>query len=253
MEELKTEGVVLSHRSVGERDAFITILTADAGCVNASARGIKNMKSKLRAGCSLFSYSSFSLTETKGAYIVTSAVQQEGFFGLSSNIERLSYGAYLAELTAKSVLSPEDAKEVMPVLLNALYLLSNTDKPMRQTKCVFELKLLCALGMMPELSECVLCGETENLLLFDPQEGGTVCPNCGGRQALLLPAEAKQAMEYAVSQKPSRAFAFSLSDAALKAFDSATEAMCIEVIGSRPKTLDYLYRIMGNPQPTERL
>ena len=116
--EIKTKGVVLNRTFVGEKDAIIKILTEDSGVISASARGVKSMKSKLSAGCSLFSYSDFLLTESKGRYIVTSASLLEGFYGLSSNIERLSYATYAAELAVAISPDADDAAAIIPLLLN---------------------------------------------------------------------------------------------------------------------------------------
>ena len=154
MEMITTDGVVLARTFVGEKDAIITILTTHAGIISASAKGIKNMKSKLSAGCAVFTFSEFLLRHDRGKYVVASAKSKDGFYGLSSHIERLSFATYIAELTRSFALSAEDAKTVLPLVLNTLYLLANTAKNMRLIKCVFELRLLCLLGYAPELDAC---------------------------------------------------------------------------------------------------
>ena len=60
MDTITTDGVVLARTFVGEKDAIIKILTTEAGLVSASAKGIKNMKSKLAAGCGVFTFSETS-------------------------------------------------------------------------------------------------------------------------------------------------------------------------------------------------
>ena len=77
------------------------------------------MKSKLGAGCAVFSYSDLLLRPGKSMYTVTQSVQKEGFYGLSSNIERLSFASYFAELISAFSPSEEDAKALLPLLLNA--------------------------------------------------------------------------------------------------------------------------------------
>ena len=168
--EIKTKGVVLGRTFVGEKDAIIKILTENSGIISASAKSIKSMKSKLSAGCSLFSLSDFFLTESNGKYIVASASLIEGFYGLSSNIERLSYATYSAEAAAALSPAPEDAKEIIPLLLNTFYLFANSQKNMRLIKCVFELRLLCLLGYAPELYNCVACGDLEELCFFSARK-----------------------------------------------------------------------------------
>ena len=126
--EIKTKGVVLGRTFVGEKDAIIKILTEKSGVISASAKGIKNMKSKLAAGCSLFSCSDFLLTESGGRFIVASASLSDGFYNLSSNIERLSFATYVAEVAQNVAPTPEDARKIIPLLLNTFYLLANSSK-----------------------------------------------------------------------------------------------------------------------------
>lgn len=111
MKEITTEGVVLKRTYTGEKDAIIKILTRDAGLTTASVKGIKNMNSKLSAGAGVFRFSEFVLKPSRQMYIVAQSTLKEGFFGLSSNIERLSYATYFADLVCAFFPSFQDAKK----------------------------------------------------------------------------------------------------------------------------------------------
>ena len=244
--EIKAKGVVLGRTFVGEKDAIIKILTDSAGVVTASAKGVKSMKSKLASGCSLFSYSDFLLTESNGRYIVASASLSEGFYGLSSNIERLSYATYAAEVASSVSPSPEDAKEIIPLLLNTFYLFSNSQKNLRLIKCVFELRLLCLLGYTPELSGCVECGETEELCFFSPSEGGVVCRSCGNLpDTKIVTTDTLCAMRYVEDADNKKAFSFSLAKQNIDEFEALTEKMLENIIGYKLHSLNYLKQIAG--------
>ncbi len=244
--EIKTKGVVLHRTFVGEKDAIIKILTENSGVISASAKGVKSMKSKLSAGCSLFSYSDFLLTESKGRYIVASASLIEGFYGLSANIERLSYATYAAECAGSLSPHPDDSNLLIPLLLNTFYLFSNSQKDLRLIKCVFELRLLCLLGYAPELYGCTLCGDTDELCFFSPAEGGVVCRSCGNLpDTQIITAHTLSAMRYVRDADDKKAFSFSLAKANIDEFESATEKMLENIIGYRPSSLNYLKQIAG--------
>ncbi|MBR4874340.1 MAG: DNA repair protein RecO [Clostridia bacterium] len=245
MEQIKTDGVVLKRTFVGEKDAIIKILTQEAGLVSASVKGIKNMKSKLSAGSSVFSFSDFVLKPNKDLYIVSQSIQKEGFFGLSSNIERLSYAAYFADLVVAFNPSAEDAKRIMPLLLNTLYLLSNSDKDMELIKCVFELRLLCSLGFSPELDECVACGENEKLSFFSASQGGVVCTGCSATDTVIITDDTLSAMRYAKDADNKKAFSFTLSTGAKDEFGRCTESLIDSVLSHRLNSLKYLKQITG--------
>lgn len=244
--EIKTKGVVLCRTFVGEKDAIIKILTENSGIISASAKGVKSMKSKLSAGCSLFSLSDFLLTESNGRYIVASASLIEGFYGLSANIERLSYATYSAEAAAALSPAPEDAKEIVPLLLNTFYLFANSQKNMRLIKCVFELRLLCLLGYAPELYGCVACGDTEELCFFSAAEGGIVCRSCGIiPDTQIITPDTLSAMRYVKDSDNKKAFSFTLSKSNIDEFENCTEKMLENIIGKRLPSLNYLKQIAG--------
>ena len=245
MQHINTQGIVLKRTFVGEKDAIIKILTLDKGLISASAKGIKNMKSKLSAGSSVFSFSEFSISEDKGRCIVSSAVLKEGFYGLSSNIERLSYAAYFADLVAMLNPTSDDAKNIISLILNTFYLLSNTDKNMNLIKCVFELKLLSALGYAPELEGCVSCGEAENLVFFSASEGGVCCKSCAPKDVSIITKDTLSAMRYTQHADCKKAFSFTLSPDGLSEFNRCTEKMCEQILGKAPASLTYLKQITG--------
>ena len=243
METITTDGVVLGRTFVGEKDAIIKILTPALGVVSASAKGVKNMKSKLAAGARPFCFSEFLLRQEKGRFIVASCVLKEGFYGLSSNIERLSFASYIAELTEKFSPSPDDAKTLLPLVLNTLYLFANTGKNPELIKCAFELSLL---GFGPELDVCSHCGETERLSYFSPLEGGTVCRSCLNSPDLCPVSEdTLSAMRYAQTADNKKAFSFALSESDITEFARCTESMCEHVLGKRLSSLAYLKQITG--------
>lgn len=244
--EIKTKGIVLSRTFIGEKDAIIKILTEKSGVISASAKGVKNIKSKLSAGCSLFSYSDFLLTESNGRFIVASASLSDSFYGLSANIERLSYATYIAELSTAVSPAPEDAALLIPLILNTFYLLANSKKDLRLIKCVFEMRLLCALGYAPELDGCVECGETDELCFFSPTEGGIVCRGCGGNFVTqIISPDTLDALRYVKDADDKRAFSFALSRANLDEFESCTEKMTESIAGFRLSSLNYLKQITG--------
>lgn len=244
--EIKTKGIVLGRNFYGEKDAIITILTEDYGVLSASAKGVKSMKSKLSSGCSLFSYSDFLLSESNGRYIVTSAVLLDGFYGLSANIERLSFATYAAEAAQISSPAPEDAKAIIPLLLNTFYLFANSQKDLRLIKCVFELRLLCALGYAPELDGCVECGSTDEICFFSVSSGGAVCRSCGGIfDTQIITPNTLTAMRYVKDSDDKKAFSFALSKSNIDEFENCTEKMMEDLLGKKPASLNYLKQISG--------
>ena len=55
MNQLVTDGIVLSRVNYGEADRIIKLLTPEAGKLSLMARGVRKPKSKLAGGIELFS------------------------------------------------------------------------------------------------------------------------------------------------------------------------------------------------------
>lgn len=77
----QTKGFVLQETPFGEADKTFQILTEEFGLVYASARGVRELKSKLRYNLQNFSYGSFSLVRGKDSWRVTGCFLEENIFG----------------------------------------------------------------------------------------------------------------------------------------------------------------------------
>lgn len=65
MNQVVTQGIVLSRTNFGEADRIITMLTPDQGKVRLIAKGVRKIKSKLAGGVELFSVSQITFIPGK--------------------------------------------------------------------------------------------------------------------------------------------------------------------------------------------
>jgi len=63
----QTEGIILSGSDFGEADRIFTVFTEKFGKITAAARGVRQMKSKLRCNLETFSLSRFGLLAGKSS------------------------------------------------------------------------------------------------------------------------------------------------------------------------------------------
>jgi DNA repair protein RecO (recombination protein O) len=66
MNQLATQGIILSRTDFGEADRILTLLTPDYGKLRLMARGVRRIKSKLAGGIELFSVSDITFIRGKG-------------------------------------------------------------------------------------------------------------------------------------------------------------------------------------------
>jgi DNA repair protein RecO (recombination protein O) len=163
----KTEVIVIRQISFGEADRILTLYSPDLGKIRAVAKGIRRHKNKLRGQLELVSRASVSISRGRNLDTINEAKTIDSYRPVREELERLTIGLYLAELTDN--------------FGNSI----NLHNLMRR----FELNLLKHSGFDPELYHCIECqNELEQRdHLFSCPSGGVVCTNCRSSTDVLLP------------------------------------------------------------------
>jgi len=189
MEEIKTQGLIISSIDLNDNDKIFTILTRDVGKITAISKGIRSHKHKDFAAMQSFCYSEFVLSAKTGLYSVKSANVLNNFFGIRNSVEQLSLATYFMDIVKNL---PEDMppeEEYYNFILNSLYMISKAEEKskngdivsyLKTLKAVFEFKTVCEEGFMPYIGPCDECKGTKELKYFDTQKGCLICDNCIG-------------------------------------------------------------------------
>jgi len=180
--DIGIDGVVIREVTINEGDKLLTVLTGSLGKITVKARGVKNIKSKNSPGTQIFCYSELELSERSGRYTLKTASVKDSFFGIRSDIGKYALACYFADIVSAVTTENNDEEQVLRLLLNALYALSNKEIfPLWHIKGAFELKLMVLSGFMPELFGCGMCGKDiteQQTVLFSFREGYAVCGDC---------------------------------------------------------------------------
>ena len=231
------EGLVVKETSYGDNDKILTVLVRGKGKMQLWARGCKRMKSPLLSVAHTFTYAQFSVAESKGSYSIRSAQLIDNFYLLRENLDKLALAEYVAELASRCVMDNDESDGVLTLVLNTLYLLSNTEKRIDLIKACYEMRLMCETGYLPVLDGCTLCGTTEGRLFFCPDHGGIVCEKCSnGTEVNVALIKALAHICYAECKS---VFSFSLGDGNMKKLSYICEKYLIYHLGFEPKTLSF--------------
>ena len=230
---LKTQGLVLRVTDYNDKDALLTLLTPNHGKLTVKARGLRRKNSPLIGPCQLLAYGEYVLFDYKGNLTVNEANSIELFQQLRRDLCALSLGSYFAQ--AAELICQEDLPnpELLSLVLNCLYGLSRLGISREKVKAVFELRVACLAGYMPDLSGCHSC-ENEDPELFDLAAGRLECRKCraGESAGIRMPVSPGliRAMEYIVNCDPKRLFSFELSEEGLSALAQITEGyLCTQL------------------------
>ncbi|MBA3992122.1 MAG: DNA repair protein RecO [Cyanobacteria bacterium DS2.3.42] len=167
---------------LGETDKVVTVFSAERGLIKCVAKGARKPGSKIGGRADLLNVNKLLLASGRTFEIISQAESLETFPQLRTNLERLSYSLYYAELT--SIFGQglnEEASEYFDFLVISLRFQSLSQSDPAYLCLMFELRLLDILGYMPELTVCVNCRTvlTDHAIAgFHYELGGMVCERC---------------------------------------------------------------------------
>ncbi|HYI44673.1 MAG TPA: DNA repair protein RecO [Actinomycetota bacterium] len=172
----KDEGIVLKTIKLGEADRIITLLTRENGKVRAVAKGIRKTKSRFGGRLEPFTRARLMIYKGRNLDTITSVDVVDSFDSVRMNYLRLTSAATLVEVVEKITPDRERSLSVYSLLLAGLQAL--TTRPGPTILPAFLVKLLSVSGYHPQLTVCVGCGASDDLMGFSPGMGGAVCEDC---------------------------------------------------------------------------
>ena len=188
-----TPAIVLRARPYGESDKIVTFLTEDFGKLTGIAKGA--LRSRRRFVNSLEPFSLVTLRFQDRAHdnlaFLIGADLLFGLRQLASSLERISYAAYLVEITDGLISEREENLAVFQHLRDGLQYLDEIGSSLRFLT-YYELKLLHLAGYRPALDVCQRCGQARSQAglgqwHFSPADGGVLCDSCSRLRREVLP------------------------------------------------------------------
>lgn len=210
----KLSGIVIREQVKGESNKQIVVLAKGLGRVILSARGARNVKSKLLAATQLFCYADFVVYEGHGFYSVNQAELQKSFYGLRTDIDKFSEAMYLTELADRSCPVGMEQDEVLELLYYAFSVMEKGILPPKLISRIFELKLLQISGLFaPEA--CAVCEKVEGEMYFDGRVAAFYCEEHRTQSSILVYDAVRKAFAHVLSKEGRAVFGFNLSEEAL--------------------------------------
>ncbi len=215
---IKTKGIVIQESNMGDFDKMLTILTPEYGKISCSARGARRPKSALLAGTQFLCFGEYLLYKGVSAYSINSCETIEVFYNLRMDLDKLNYAVEMSKLTYSVTNENENAYEILQLILNSLYTLSETDKNMELILAIFKLRLSSIIGFRPNISECKNCKSKEDLIYFSFKDNGFKCGTCGkiDKSTMQILPSTKDAIKYIILAPPKKLFSFNIPDNSIK-------------------------------------
>lgn len=229
------------------------VYTRESGRRGVIAKGARKPRSRLGVRLEPFLAVELQLFEGRGDLAVVRNVEVKAQHEqLRASWRAQQVGASALDLVARLTEEHQPGEPIYHLLRNFLDLLDSMagrtgadavddDRRGAALLVAFELKLLHAIGIAPQLGTCVRCGRDDAVLqAFSAADGGVVCEGCRAPGDLVLDAEVHGA---AVELTRAPMSEFATRDAtelpgqrALRAVGSGiVAATCVEHAGVRPR------------------
>lgn len=241
----RTEGIVLRVRAWGEADRIVTLLSPARGKFAAIAKGARRPRNRLAAGIQLFSYVEIMAATGASLDSINQCEITDSFRDLRDDLDKMTYGAYIAELVDELTPENEADEELFALVLCLLNLLRHRNP--RIVVIIAALKLLNRAGYRPRLGSCVHCGHSgiSDDFLFSSALGGTLCRDCRATDPAAMPVmpATLQWMTALTNLDLASPEKFSLPAAALKELETIIRQYTEHRLEKELKSLQFLASI----------
>jgi DNA repair protein RecO (recombination protein O) len=195
MSYVESDAIVLRHVKQGDSSRVITLFARDTGKVAVLAKGIRSQALKYGSSLDLFNVAriQYRLRSNRDLVYLQSCDLRRSFEAITRDIFGYAAAAVCVELVDRLVPEGAPSPDLFDLLLGALEILAETvpfpeGEEMRAVAfpVAYQMKLMDRLGLSPELSSCVGCGDPElSTASLSARRGGLLCQRCrsseGGR------------------------------------------------------------------------
>jgi DNA repair protein RecO (recombination protein O) len=194
---IESDALVLRHVKQGDTSHVVTLFAREGGKVAVLAKGSRKPGSRFGAGLDLFSLSRIRYRARPHGQLafLDSCELRASFERLSQDVFAYAAAGVCAELVDRIVPEGAASAEIFDLLLEAVVALADTaplpggeELRVVALPVAFEVKLMDSLGVAPELTGCVACGnaDLEGSSSLSARRGGLLCRRCraaeGGRR-----------------------------------------------------------------------
>ncbi len=173
-----TEAIVLRQvKTVGGR-RMILLFSRKYGKISVGAAMNEGGKNKSALAVHPFTNGRYELFKGRESYNLNHGQVLRSFYKIGEDVDKYMAAAYVLELTEKILPDELPQPRVYSLLLDFIEALEVREKSYQTLVMAYMIKLLDAVGSMPQLDGCTCCQNQEARGYFSIEEGGMICENC---------------------------------------------------------------------------
>lgn len=224
MGSLQTKGIILLENNMGDFDKMVTLLTP-SGKIGCAAKGARRNNSSLMAGTQYLCFGDYMIYKSTNSYKINSCDTIEVFYNIRTDLEKLKYAAHISKIVNDVTDENQNTYRILQLILNTLYVISETDKNLDLVLSVFRLRLLCIMGFKPQINMCGNCNELKKIQYFSIKDDCVKCEECGrsDKSAININSTTYEAMRYIISVNAKKIFSFDIPEESIKELELLTK------------------------------
>lgn len=178
---IKTWGIILNSRPMGELDRMVEIFSEELGRLQGVAKGARSFKNRFGGSLEPFTYCRLNLfKKPNGAlYRIESADIVESFHKIREDLTLLLQSACMVDALRKLMPFEDPSKTIFSLLHKSLERIVAGD-PADKVLFYYQIRLLHLSGVGPRLDSCLRCNREikEYKVIISISEGGPLCSLC---------------------------------------------------------------------------
>jgi len=224
MGSIKTKGIILLENNMGDFDKMVTLLTP-SGKIGCAAKGSRRNNSGLMAGTQYLCFGDYMLFKGNNSYKINSCEPIEIFYNIRTDLDKLKYAVHISKIINDVTDENQNTYRILQLLLNTLYVISESDKNLDLVLSIFRLRLLCIMGYRPQISKCWKCGTESNIKYFSIADNSVKCEACAraDKSSISISPSTYDAIRYISYVEPKKIFSFEIPDESIKELDLITK------------------------------
>jgi DNA repair protein RecO (recombination protein O) len=158
-----TEAINLKNYPLNDNDSIVVMFSKQKGLMRAVAKGVKRPKSKLGARVQMFIANQLMLFEGKNLDTIAQAQSLNTFSKIRSDLDKLSYSMYVAELVNNFCSSQYNNDENYEQIYDLIFYTyekmaqATTKEEILLISLKFQIKLMNFLGWGLDFNYCSKC------------------------------------------------------------------------------------------------
>lgn len=170
------------------------------------------------AGTQFLCFGEYILYKGTSTYHINSCETIEVFYNIRTDLEKLKYASYICKIVNDVTTENENSFLILQLLLNTLYVISETDKNLDLITSVFKMRLLSIIGFKPNIDKCVSCKQKEDLLYFSIRDNGFKCATCAkeDKSVIQMSLATQDAIKYAILSPAKKLYSFNIPEENIK-------------------------------------